>query len=65
MHLDTLQGKGKQMVGDARIQWGELTDDDMTQIDGNKDKLVGLVQERYGKTRDEAQTEVKRFFDTY
>jgi len=65
MNLDTIQGKWKQLVGDAKIQWGKLTDDDLTQIDGNKDKLVGKVQERYGKTKEEAQKDVDSFFSKY
>ena len=65
MNLDTIQGKWKQMMGDAKIQWGKFTDDEMTQIDGNKDKLVGMVQERYGKTKDDAQREVDSFFNKY
>ena len=65
MNLDMIQGKWKQMMGDVKIQWGKLTDDDMTQINGNKDKLIGLVQERYGKTKDDAQTEVNKFYEKY
>ena len=65
MNLDTIQGKWKQMMGDVKIQWGKLTDDDMTQIDGNKDKLIGMVQERYGKSKEAAQAEVNKFYEKY
>jgi uncharacterized protein YjbJ (UPF0337 family) len=44
---------------------GELTDDELTKAEGRADKLAGLIQERYGKTREEAVREVNRFFDMY
>jgi uncharacterized protein YjbJ (UPF0337 family) len=63
MNIDIAAGKWKQMVGKAKAAWGELTDDELTQADGNAERLAGLIQERYGKTRDEAELEVRRFFD--
>ena len=45
----------KQFRGSAREQWGKLTDDDFEQIAGNRDKFVGVLQERYGIAREEAQ----------
>lgn len=58
MNWDQIKGKWNQMKGDAKIKWGELTDDDLDKIEGNRDKLVGTIQERYGKTREEAEREV-------
>jgi uncharacterized protein YjbJ (UPF0337 family) len=55
MNWDRIEGNWKQMKGAARVQWGKLTDSDFEQIAGNKDKLVGRIQEQYGITRDEAQ----------
>jgi uncharacterized protein YjbJ (UPF0337 family) len=55
MNWDQVEGKWKQMKGSAKQQWGKLTDDDLTAINGNRDKLVGKMQERYGIARDEAQ----------
>jgi len=46
------------MKGALKEKWGKLTDDDLTVIDGNKDQLVGRVQERYGIAKDEAQKQV-------
>ena len=45
------------MKGEAKKQWGKLTDDDLDVIDGQKDKLVGKSQERYGHTKDAAERE--------
>jgi uncharacterized protein YjbJ (UPF0337 family) len=63
MNIDTIPGKWKQLKGEAKVQWGKLTDDDLEMVNGQSDKLVGLIQERYGRTRDQAQKEVDRFFD--
>ncbi|HEX3637838.1 MAG TPA: CsbD family protein, partial [Paraburkholderia sp.] len=51
MNNDIAEGKWKQMVGKAKAAWGELTDDELTKAEGHADRLAGLIQERYGKTR--------------
>lgn len=58
MNWDTIKGSWKKMQGEAKSQWGKLTDDDLTRIEGDRDKLVGAVQQQYGKTKDEAEREV-------
>ena len=58
MNWDIIEGKWKQVKGEVRGKWGKLTDDDLEVIAGNKDKLVGALQERYGQSRDEAEREV-------
>ncbi|MGB6102871.1 MAG: CsbD family protein [Pusillimonas sp.] len=63
MNKDTLEGQWKQLAGKAKVAWGDLTDDDLAKVEGNAERLTGLVQEKYGKTREEAEREVKRFFD--
>lgn len=62
MNWDTIKGQWKQLKGEVRKQWGELTDDDWEQIAGEKDKLVGKLQERYGWTRQEAETRADEYF---
>jgi len=62
---DILAGNWKQMRGQVKEWWGDLTEDDLTKIDGKRDKLVGSLQERYGWARDRAETEVNRRFDEY
>ncbi len=61
MNKDQLQGKWHQMKGAVREQWGKLTNDDLDQIGGNLEKLVGVVQERYGYARERAEKEVDAF----
>jgi uncharacterized protein YjbJ (UPF0337 family) len=61
MNKDQLQGKWLQMKGEAKRQWGKLTNDDLEQVNGNLEKLVGAVQERYGYARERAQKEVDAF----
>ncbi len=58
MNEDRVQGKWKQMKGALKSRWGKLTDDDLDVIEGQKDQLVGKVQERYGIAKDEAQKQV-------
>ncbi|MEQ8851958.1 CsbD family protein [Gimesia sp.] len=61
MNSDTLQGKWKQIKGQAKRKWGELTDDELDQIDGKRDELVGKIQEHYGIAKDEAEEQVNQF----
>ena len=58
MNWDIIQGKWKQMTGSAKEKWGELTDDDRTQINGKRDQLAGKLQEKYGITKDEAEKQI-------
>ncbi|EAU46392.1 MULTISPECIES: CsbD family protein [Salipiger] len=62
MNWDVIQGKWKQLKGEAKSKWGELTDDDLDRAEGDRDKLVGVVQERYGLAKDEAEREVDEFY---
>lgn len=61
MNWDQIEGKWNNVKGKAREKWGKLTDDDLTFIAGKKDQLVGKIQERYGKTRQEAEEEANKF----
>jgi uncharacterized protein YjbJ (UPF0337 family) len=49
------------MKGAVKAQWGKLTNDDLDEIDGNVERLVGIVQERYGYARERATSEVEEF----
>ena len=63
MNEDTLKGQWKQLVGEAKRQWGKLTDDDLLRAEGDVDKLAGSVQERYGVTREEAHDQIKTWHE--
>jgi uncharacterized protein YjbJ (UPF0337 family) len=65
MNQDMLSGKWKQMRGMLKTWWGKLTDDDVDRIGGQKDKLIGLLQERYGYTREQAEQEIERRLQEY
>ena len=58
MNSDQLQGKWKQMKGSVKERWGKLTDEDFNVINGQRDQLIGRVQERYGIAKQEAQKQV-------
>jgi len=58
MNSDQMQGKWKQMKGAVKERWGKLTDDDLDVIDGQRDQLIGRIQERYGIAKEEARKQV-------
>lgn len=61
MNSDRIEGNWKQLSGSLKEKWGKLTDDDLKQVDGKREKLVGKLQERYGLAKDKAETELKQF----
>jgi len=60
---DELAGKWNQFRGEVRKQWGQLTDDDFQYVAGNRDKLIGRLQERYGIAKEEAESQVDKWFN--
>ncbi|MCK5744865.1 MAG: CsbD family protein [Oricola sp.] len=61
MNSDELKGKWTQLQGSVKQQWGKLTDNEVAEIEGNQDKLVGKIQEKYGVAREEAERQVKEW----
>ncbi len=61
MNTDILKGKWMQVRGEAKKIWGKITDDEMDQIEGNVEKLIGKLQEKYGYTREQAEKEIDSF----
>jgi uncharacterized protein YjbJ (UPF0337 family) len=59
MNEDILKGQWMQLKGKVREKWGKLTNDDVDEIQGRTQQLVGLIQERYGIARAEAEKQVK------
>ncbi len=64
MNQDRIAGQWKQLSGKIKEKWGELTDDDLRQAEGNSEYLTGKIQERYGIAKDVAQTQVNDFSKT-
>ncbi|QDC09022.1 CsbD family protein [Oceanicola sp. D3] len=58
MNWDVIQGNWKEWQGSAREKWGELTDNELQEAKGEREQLVGLVQQKYGYAREEAEKEV-------
>lgn len=62
MNWDIIQGKWDQLKGSVKQQWGDLTDDDLTQIQGDRDRMAGKLQERYGWAKTEVDEKMNDFF---
>jgi uncharacterized protein YjbJ (UPF0337 family) len=61
---DVFEGRWRQLKGEARRVWGKLTDGDWDRAEGNREKLVGSLQERYGWEKMRAESELDRFADS-
>ena len=61
MNAEQMKGKWKQLKGSVKTKWGKLTDDDVEVINGQRDQLIGRIQERYGIAKDEAQRQVDQW----
>jgi uncharacterized protein YjbJ (UPF0337 family) len=61
MNWDQISGDWKQFKGKVKEKWGKLTDDELTTIAGKRDQLAGLLQERYGYAKDQAEKELNEF----
>jgi len=60
MNNNIFEGKWKQIRGQAKVWWGKLTDDDLEKVGGKFDKLIGLLQVKYGYTQQQAKDEYKK-----
>ena len=58
MNWDRIEGNWKEFMGKAKQQWGKLTDDDLTYINGRRDELSGRLQRYYGYGKDQADREI-------
>lgn len=61
MNRDVLQGQWKEIRGKVQQAWGDLTDDDLDRIDGRRTELEGMLQRKYGYTKERAAREVDDF----
>ena len=58
MDWNRIEGTWKQFKGRVKEQWGKLTDDEIDQINGQRDQLEGKIQERYGIAKDQVRSDV-------
>jgi uncharacterized protein YjbJ (UPF0337 family) len=65
MDANILKGKWLQLKGSIREKWGQLTDDDVDRVEGSAERLVGVIQERYGYAKQKAEDEVDAFLTRY
>lgn len=65
MNKDVIQGKWKEIKGDLRKAWGNITDDEWEQTKGDATAIAGVLQKRYGFAKEDAQQKVSKVFDRY
>lgn len=63
MDANVFAGKWKQMKGEVKTRWAELTDSDVEKINGDWVRFVGTLQEKYGKSKEQVTQEAKDFFN--
>jgi len=61
MNWEQIRGNWDKAKGELKVKWSKLTDDDLTRIDGERDKLVGRLQELYGISKEEAEKQVDQY----
>ena len=64
MFKKVLEGKWDQIKGQVQKQWGKLTDDDLAEVKGDSNILIGKIKERYGLEKEDAEKQVKDFFNS-
>jgi len=64
MNWDRIEGNWKQFAGKVKEKWGNLTDDDIARVNGSREHLEGILQERYGYAKDKAKDEIDRWSKT-
>ncbi len=64
MNWDRISGRWTEFKGKVRERWAKLTDDDLARIEGKRDQLLGVLQERYGWVREQAERQIKDFEST-
>ena len=61
MNSDIAEGKWKQLKGTIQQKWGQLTDDDIDRIKGKRQEFAGVMQEKYGVGKEQAEKEFDEF----
>jgi len=58
MNKDQVSGTWDAIKGKAKRVWGELTDDDLLKAEGSVDKLFGIIQKRFGDTKEQIKAKI-------
>ncbi len=61
MNKDIFEGKFKEISGEIKKKWGELTDDEIRKSKGNAESLAGIIQHKFGLEKDEVTRNVSEF----
>jgi uncharacterized protein YjbJ (UPF0337 family) len=61
MNKEKFEGDWKQLKGTIKEKWGQLTDNDVTKINGRYEKLLGFIQEKYGIAKEKAEAQIKEW----
>jgi uncharacterized protein YjbJ (UPF0337 family) len=62
LNEDTIKGKWKEVKGGVQKMWGDLTDDEFDQAKGDLTSLSGIIQQRYGESKEAVQTKLNDYF---
>lgn len=65
MSQDILKGRWKEIRGQLKEWWGELNEDDISRVDGSQERLVGILQQKYGYAKDRALSEISSYLDKF
>jgi uncharacterized protein YjbJ (UPF0337 family) len=60
MNKDQTDGQWEQLKGKAKKAWAELTDDEILKAEGSSDKLYGIIQERFGDTKEQIRAKLDK-----
>ena len=63
MDWNRVEGNWKQFKGRVKEKWGDLTDDDLDKINGQRDQLEGVIQERYGTAKDQVRKDIDAWLE--
>ena len=61
MNWDQIEGKWKELQGGVKEKWGKITDDELTEIGGKREKLAGMIQTKYGIAKEAAEDQIAKF----
>ena len=61
MNWNVIEGKWKEMAGAVKEKWGNLTDDEITEMAGKRDRLEGILKQKYGMTQEAASQEIDQW----